>query len=202
MKHLVWISAGVIGLAACASQPAAGPSAADPAPASSGAIDLKPKVATEVNISANSRWVAEERLLPADPILALIEEGGSVEQPAGLSVTCNPANGSMRARLARQPAERSGQSAVYTIALGRSKETVEGRFEANRSGGTDFVFPMDAVQLRTLGQFDQVVFETDAGEAQWAFVREPSAGGEARYVASLRDLTAETSSYMQFCNPK
>ncbi|MBI1340513.1 hypothetical protein GC169_09960 [bacterium] len=201
MKRIIVSSMGLL-LAACASQPAVGPSAPAPAPADTGAVDLAPRVTTLLNIAATSSWVAEERLLPADPILALIEDGGSVESPAGLSITCNPANGSMTARLPRQAADRVGQEATFRIRMGRSNEALAGRFEANKRGGADFVFPMDPVRLRTMGQFDEVVFLTDAGRPQWAFVREPGKAVEAEFVGSLRNLNAESTSYILYCNPK
>jgi hypothetical protein len=43
---------------------------------------------------------------------------------------------------------------------------------------------------------------TDQGEAQWAFVRDPAAQVNAKYVASLKGMAQQSLDYLNFCNPK
>ena len=89
--------------AACASDGTAPAAPSGPGPA---APTAPSGVTNALNIAANSQWEAEERLMPQDPILALIMSGGTVEAPAGFYMTCNPANGSITARLGKQPSAR------------------------------------------------------------------------------------------------
>ncbi len=185
--------------AACASGPAPTPAPA-PSPAAPSA-PAAPGVTTEFNVAATSVWVAEERLLPQQPILALVGPGGSVEKPAGLSFVCNPSNGVITARLGKQPAARVGQNARYTLKLGQSNEAVEGAFQAG-SDGADFVFTLNSAKLRTLTQFNSVAFDTDQGEPQWAFVADPATPAKARFIGSLKNIRSEADSYLVFCNPK
>jgi hypothetical protein len=53
-----------------------------------------------------------------------------------------------------------------------------------------------------MAQLDEVAFDTDQGEAQWAFVRDPARQVKAKYVASLKNLNTASASYLVFCNPK
>src|SRR5579871_6596339 len=96
-------ASGVIA-SACADNPA-------PAPASAPASPSTPtaSVSTVLNIAATSSWAAEERLLPQQPILALVNGNGTVNEPAGVVMTCNPDNGVITARLGKQPTSRIGQ---------------------------------------------------------------------------------------------
>jgi hypothetical protein len=141
--------------------------------------------------------------MPQDPILALIMSGGSVEQPAGFYMTCNPANGSITARLGMQPSARVGQTAVYRIRMGAEAKVVEGKFETNtKNPNADFVFPLTSADLRGMAGMDMVSVVTDAGDVQWAFVKDPAAPVQARYVASLKNLAQESRDYLVYCNPK
>jgi hypothetical protein len=194
--HLI-ATAGVLASACATSTPAAKPAA------TTGAVPLTPGVANVLNIAGTSSWNAEERLLPQLPILALVNNSDPVSNPAGFSMTCNPDNGTITARLGKQPAARVGQSATYKLKLGKDTRPIEGKFAANPKGGdADFVFPLESVALRTMAQLDQFGFDTDQGEAQWAFVRDPAAQVNARYVASVKNLNTESASYLVFCNPK
>jgi hypothetical protein len=202
MLKRISLAAGLAAMAAaCASNPAPAAStsggAAPAAPAGPAAIT------NALNIAGSSQWEAEERLMPQDPILALIMTGGTVESPAGFYMTCNPANGSITARLGKQPSARVGQTAVYRLRMGAEAKVVEGKFETNtKNPDADFVFPMTSADLRTMSGLDMVSVVTDAGEVQWAFVRDPSAQVQARYVASLRNLPQQSRDYLVFCNPK
>src|SRR5262245_40442591 len=110
LKRVALLAAMGALAAACADSPA-------PAVGTGGPAPLTPSagVATVINIAATSQWMAEERLLPQDPILALVNAGGSVDNPSGFAMTCNPANGTITARLGKQPAARVGQTATYRI---------------------------------------------------------------------------------------
>ena len=159
--------------------------------------------ASVLNIAATSQWEAEERLMPQDPILALINAGGTVEAPAGFYMTCNPANGSITARLGKQPAARVGQMAVFRIRMGAEAKVVEGKFETNpKNPEADFVFPISSADLRAMAGMDMVSVLSDQGEVQWAFVKDPAATVQAKYVASLKGLPQQSRDYLEFCNPK
>lgn len=187
--------------AACASGPAPSAPMGGGTPAPAG--PSTPAVTNALNIAGTSQWEAEERLMPQDPILALIMAGGSVENPAGFYMTCNPANGSITARLGKQPSARLGQTAVYRIRMGAEAKVVEGKFEANaKNPDADFVFGLTSADLRAMGGMDMVSVVTDAGEVQWAFVKDAGAQVQARYVASLKNLAQQTRDYLVFCNPK
>jgi len=180
--------------------------AADPAPAtggSTGPTSLTPGTATAMNIASTTQWKAEERLMPQDPILALVNASGSVDNPAGFYMTCNPANGTITARLGKQSSARIGQTATYRLRMGVEAKPVEGKFETNpKSPEADFVFPLASTDVRTMAQLDMVSVLTDQGEVQWAFVRDPAVQVQAKYIASLKDMAAQSRDYMEFCNPK
>jgi hypothetical protein len=200
LKRISLLAATGMLAAACASSPAAGPSAA----ASGAAITAaEPSVSNALNIAGTSHWVAEERLMPQDPVLALVNAGGSVDAPAGFVMTCNPANGTITARLGKQPTARVGESATYRIRMGAEAKAIEGKFATNpRTPEADFVFPLQSVDVRTMAQLDMVSVLTDQGEVQWAFVRDPAAQVQAKYIASLKDMAQQSIDYLNFCNPK
>jgi hypothetical protein len=198
LKRISLLAAVGVLAAACASDPAAAPSTG---PVSAGPATAVP--APLLNIAGTSQWVAEERLMPQDPILALVNAGGTVESPAGFYMTCNPANGTITAHLGKQPATRIGQSATYRIRMGAEAKPVEGKFETNpKAADADFVFPLQSIDIRTMAQLDMVSVLTDQGEAQWAFVRDPAAQVNAKYVASLKGMAQQSLDYLNFCNPK
>jgi hypothetical protein len=199
LKRLTMLAALGALASACAANPApAGSSTGGPAPLTPGA-----GTAAAMNIAGTTHWVAEERLMPQDPILALVTTSGSVDNPVGFYMTCNPANGTITARLGKQPTARVGQTATYRIRMGVEAKPVEGKFETNpKSPEADFVFPLASVDVRTMAQLDMVSVLTDQGEVQWAFVRDPATQVQARYVASLKDMAQQSRDYMEFCNPK
>jgi hypothetical protein len=188
--------------AACATDPTASSSAGGPVslgPSAAGGA----AVTNALNIASTSQWVAEERLMPQDPILALVNAGGSIDNPAGFAMTCNPANGTITARLGKQPSTRVGQSATYRIRMGAEAKSIEGRFETNpKSPEADFVFPLASIDIRTMAQLDLVSVLTDQGEVQWAFVRDPATQVQARYIASLKNMAQVSMDYLNYCNPK
>lgn len=186
--------------AACASQPAATGSSTG----SSGAVDLSPaSTATIANLAANTTWVAEERLLPQNPILAMISAGGSVDNAAGFAVTCNPDNGSLTGHLGRQPAELAGQEATYRIRLGTRADRISGKFEQDASSGDmKFVFPMESSALRQMSTLDTVTILDANANPQWAFVSDPSTQVEAKYIGTLSGIDQATQDFLIFCNPK
>lgn len=202
LKRLSLLAASATALAACASDPApaAGPAAGPSTAPTAGAAAPAPLL----NIAASSQWVSEERLMPLDPILALVGDSGSLNDQAGFSMTCNPDNGRITARLGKQPAERAGQNVIYRLRLGAEAQTVEGRIEPARMGGgePEFVFDLPTATLRTIARLDAVSVVTDGGEVQWAFVRDASAQPPAKYIASLRNFAAESENWLVFCNPK
>ncbi len=175
-----------------------------PAPtASAGAVALTPSVATVLDISTTSAWDSEERLLPQQPILALVNAGDTIDAPSAFSMSCGLDNGAFTARLGKQPADRVGQSAAYRMKLGAETRTVSGKFAANpKTGDADFVFTVEPVTLRTIAQLDEVAFTTDKGEAQWAFVADGAAKPKAKYVGSLKNLNAASQAFLIYCNPK
>jgi hypothetical protein len=201
MLKRIFLAAGLAAMAAaCASDGTTPAAPAGPGPAAPAGPAA---VTNALNISGSSQWEAEERLMPQDPILALIMTGGTVEAPAGFYMTCNPANGSITARLGKQPSARVGQQAVYRLRMGAEAKVVEGKFETNtKNPDADFVFPLTSADLRAMAGMDMVSVVTDAGEVQWAFVRDPAAQVQARYVASLKNLAQQSRDYLVFCNPK
>jgi hypothetical protein len=199
-RPLIAAAAGLLAIG-CATAPATAP--AGPAPEAAPAAEAPAASITVENAAATTRWIADERLLPQDPILALVAQGGSVSAPAGFSMTCNPDNGDITARLGRQLANRAGQEAAYTLRLGAAAERLDGRFVPGaRAGDVDFVFSLEPVTLRTMAQLNSVSIVTDGGEVQWTFLRDPAEAPNARYIASLRDLNTASEQFLVFCNPK
>ena len=202
LKRFSLLAASTAALAACATDPApvAGPSAGPAASTVPGPSIPAPLL----NIAANSQWVSEERLMPLDPILALVGNSGSLNDQVGFSMTCNPDNGRITARLGKQPAARAGQNVIYRLRLGAEAQAIEGRIEAARMGGgePEFVFDLPTATLRTMSRLDAVSVVTDTGEVQWAFVRDPSALPPAQYIAALRNFAVAAENWLVFCNPK
>ncbi len=201
LKLIALAAAGTLA-AACASDPAPAGGTAGPSSAASGEAAAAP-IPGAINIAATTQWVSDERLMPQQPILALVGENGQLSSQAGFSMTCNPDNGTITARLGKQDGSRIGQSATYRIRLGAEARPVEGQFAASPgSTEADFVFPMDSVALRTIAQLDMVSIATDRGDVQWALVRDASVQVQAKYVASLRGMAVESQNFLVFCNPK
>lgn len=198
-RLLIAIAAAALS-SACASAPA--PKAATPNPGVPAAVG-KPAIATVANMAATSSWRAEERLMPEQPILGLVNITGAAASPAGVAVTCNPSKGEMMFHLGLQPGDRAGQSAGFRILLAGAPEAVDGKYVAvPGTANSEFRFPIDNVRLRTIAQLDKVVFENDKGEAQWALVRDPAAPVSAKYIGSLKNLSEQAARFFYFCNPK
>ncbi len=185
--------------AACASQPSSAPSTGS----SGGAVALTPAATAAIaNMAATTTWVSEERLLPQDPILAMVQAGGNAESPAGFAVTCNPDNGSLTGHLGMQPAGMVGQEATYRIRLGGRADRINGTFEADANGETKFVFPMESSALRQMSTLDTVTILDANAEPQWAFVSNPSTQISAKYIGTLAGIDQATQDFLVFCNPK
>lgn len=194
------VAAGALATA-CASSPAAGPVATSPAtPAASTA----PVTATVANLAATTAWVAEENLIPDDPVLALVAAtNGSTDSPQGIIITCNAANGGTVVKLGKQLRTRVGETATYRVRTGAGLQEVEGRFQANaKSGDADFVFPIRQADLLALSQLDMVSVLSDTGEVQWALVKDVSAKPQAKYIGSLKDMPKQATDFVAYCNPK
>ena len=204
MFHRIALLAAVSTLAAaCASNPSAGAGiSAD----TGGAVPLTGAASTTIvvqNLAGNTAWMAEDNLIPQDPVLALVNAiGGNVDKPQGVVITCNAANGGTTVKLGKQAANRVGQSATYRIRTGASMLEVDGKFAANKSGDADFVFPIKQADLIALSRLDSVSVLSDTGEVQWAFVKDPAAQVQAKYIASLKNMPKQTEEFMVFCNPK
>jgi hypothetical protein len=206
-NRIAFLSATLLASAAlvsgCASNPVAepsGPIATAPAATAPSVKAFTPAL----NLAAASTWLAEERLLPQQPILALIADGGSVNAPVGLVLTCNPDNGVITARLPKQDATRVGKTATFKmkIATGAADE-VDGKFELNaRTQDASFAFPLKTQQLQAIAKAADVSFDTDAGETQWAFVKDPAAQPHAKYIGSLKNIGPMSSNFLTYCNPK
>ena len=204
MFHRIALLAAVGTLAAaCASNPSAGSSiSAD----TGGAVPLAGAAHTTIvvhNLASNTAWMAEDNLIPQDPVLALVNAiGGNTDNPQGVVITCNAANGGTTVKLGKQAANRVGQSATYRIRTGASMLEVDGKFAANKSGDADFVFPIKQADLIALSKLDAVSVLSDTGEVQWAFVKDPAAQVNAKYIGSLKNMPKQTENFMVFCNPK
>ena len=191
--------------AACASSPGAGtatpatPGAAvTPGPATpSGAVTVS-------NMAATTFWLAQENLIPDDPVLALVNTGAkNTDTTAGVAVICKAANGSMSVHLGKQPAARVGQSATFKLRAGPGARDIDGKFEVNRrSPDADFVFPITSADLLAMGQLDMISLVSDQGEVQWAFVKSPTATPQAKYVGSLKNFSTAAHDFLNYCNPK
>lgn len=204
MFHRIALLAAVGTLAAaCASNPSASSSiSAD----TGGAVPLTGAATTTVvvqNLAGNTAWMAEDNLIPQDPVLALVNAiGGNVDNPQGVVITCNAANGGTTVKLGKQAANRVGQSATYKIRTGASMLEVDGKFAANKAGDADFVFPIKQADLIAISRLDSVSVLSDTGEVQWAFVKDPAAQVQAKYIGSMKNMPKQTEEFMVFCNPK
>lgn len=202
-KRIALLTATGLLAAACASNPAP----AGGATTSGGAVVLTPGgasagTAVVANMAATTAWLAEEKLIPADPVLALVSAtGGDVDKPMGVVVTCNAANGGTTMRVGKQPANRAGQKATYRLRTGASAQDVDGTF-VTKGGDTEFVFPIRASDLLAMSQLDLVSIVGDTGEVQWAFVKDPAAQVQAKYIGSLKNMSRQAADFVAFCNPK
>lgn len=203
-KSVAMLAISALLATACASDPAPSPSGGAAVMGAPPATRTAAGTAIIANLAASTRWIAEERLMPEDPVLALVSLGGSdPDASQGAVLRCNPANGRISMRLGRQPAARVGQTATFRMRTGASLRDVEGKFEANRKAGdADFVFPLAAADLMGMSNLDMVSFLGDQGEVEWAFVKDPAASVQARYIASMKDLGKSSRDFLTFCNPK
>ena len=78
----------------------------------------------------------------------------------------------------------------------------DGRQPLDPSGDADFVFPIRQADLLAMSKLDMFSVLSDTGEVQWAFVKDPAAPVQAKYVASLKNMPKQTEDFMVFCNPK
>lgn len=204
MSRRIALLAAALMASACASNPVAepaGPVASAPsAPSAPAATAFTPAL----NLAASSTWLAEERLLPQQPILAVIPDGGSVNAPVGLVMTCNPDNGVITARLPKQDGARAGKEATFKMKVGAAAaEEIDGKFELNaRTQDASFVFPIKTQAVQAIAKANDVSFTTDAGEMQWAFVKDPAAQPRARYIGSLKNAGPQAGNFLVYCNPK
>ncbi|MDP3492326.1 MAG: hypothetical protein Q8R82_04375 [Hyphomonadaceae bacterium] len=158
---------------------------------------------TVANMAATTAWAAEDNLIPQDPVLALVTAtNGNTDNPQGVLISCNASNGGTTVKVGKQPANRVGQSATYRIRTGASAQEVEGKFQASKSGDADFVFPIRQSDLLAMSKLDTFSILSDTGEVQWAFVKDPAAQVQAKYIASLKNMPKQTEDFMVFCNPK
>lgn len=191
--------------AACASNPVADSSGAAPAnPSAAPAPSVPSGTATLMNMAGSTTWIAEEKLIPDDPVMALVNMGVTdTDLSAGVAAVCKAANGNISLRLGKQPGTRLGQTATFKVRSGASARDVSGRFEASRNAGeTDFVFPITSADLLAIGQPDIVSFVSDTGDVQWALVKNADAQVQARYIGSLRNFSKAAGDFINYCNPK
>jgi hypothetical protein len=199
LKRLSFAAAAATLATACATTTTpAGTSGA----ATAGAVALTPAAAaTTLNIAASTSWLAEDGLIPDQPKLVLITQGGTVDNSAGFALSCNPDNGMITGRLSKQAATRAGQEAVYKMKTGKSTISLDGQF-MTKGANTDFVFPLETKNLREIATSNVVTVTTDQGDTQWGFVVDPNTAVPAKYVASLKNFGAEMDSFIVYCNPK
>ena len=191
--------------AACATDPAAGPSTpATPGATVTPGAATPAGTATVANMAATTFWLAEENLIPDDPVLALVNNGArNTDTTAGVAVICKAANGNIFFHIGKQSATRVGQSATFKLRAGPGARDIEGKFEVNRrSPDADFVFPITSADLLAMGQLDMISMVSDQGEVQWAFVKSPTATPQAKYVGSLKNFSTAAHDFLNYCNPK
>lgn len=204
-NRIALLAATALMASACASSPAATPDMpAAPGAAPTPAAATPAGTVTVANMAATTFWLAQENLIPDDPVLALVNTGArNTDTTAGVAVICKAANGNMYMRLGKQPAARVGQAATFKLRAGPGARDIEGKFETNRrSPEADFVFPITSADLLALGQLDMVSLVNDQGEVQWAFVKSPTATPQAKYVGSLKDFSTAAHDFLNYCNPK
>lgn len=202
IKRIALLAATGLMAAACASNPA--PAAGTSAGAATPASGASAGTVTLANLAATTHWVAEEKLMPEDPVLALVNAGTmDADASQGVVIKCNAANGKVSFHLGKQAATRAGQAATYKLRTGASARDVEGSFLTNKkTGDTEFVFPIASSDLMAMSQLDMVSILGDQGEAQWAFVKDPAAKVQAKYIGSLKDMGTAARDFLTFCNPK
>ena len=202
IKRIALLAATGLVAAACASNPApaAGASTGAAMPASGASAGT----VTVANMAATTHWVAEEKLMPEDPVLALVNAGSmDADASQGVVMKCNAANGKVSFHLGKQAATRAGQTATYKLRTGATARDVEGSFVTNKkTADTEFVFPIASSDLMAMSQLDMVSILGDQGEAQWAFVKDPAAKVQAKYIGSLKDMGTAARDFLTFCNPK
>lgn len=191
--------------AACATSPASSPSSGPSAssePSAGPAPAVPSGTVTVANFASSSWWYAEEKLIPDDPVLALVADGArDTDVNNGIWAKCNAANGSISMRIGKQAASRGGQAATWKVRAGAGTRDVNGKYEA-RGGQVEFVFPVSSADLMALNQQDMVSFVSDAGEVEWALVKDPSTQVQAKYVGSLKGFAKAAGDFMSYCNPK
>lgn len=203
--RITLLAATALMAAACATNPSAAPAGSTTPGAATAPGPATPAgTVTVANMAATTFWLAEEKLIPEDPMLALVNTGArNTDNSAGVSVICKAANGSMSMHLGKQPATRAGQAATFKLRVGAGTRDLEGKFEVNRrSPDADFVFPITASDLLAFGQLDMVSIVSDQGEVQWALVKSPTATPQAKYVGSLKGFSTAASNFLNYCNPK
>ncbi len=119
-NRIALLAATALLATACATSPAATPDApAAPAAAVTPTPATPAGTVTVANMAATTFWLAEENLIPDDPVLALVNNGArNADTTAGVAVICKAANGSMSFHLGKQPAARVGQSATFKLRAG------------------------------------------------------------------------------------
>ena len=203
IKRIAVLAATGLMAAACASNPAPAGSVS-----SGGAVPLTPGAssgtATVANLATSTHWVAEEKLMPEDPVLSLVANGSAdADASQGVVIKCNAANGKISFHLGKQAAARVGQTATYKLRTGASARDIEGTFQANKKANdTEFVFPIASADLMGMSQLDMVSVLGDQGEVQWAFVKDPAATVQAKYIGSMKDLGTASRDFLTYCNPK
>lgn len=204
-NRIALLAATVLMAAACASNPAS----TGAAPATPGAVATPGPAtpagtATVANMAATTGWLAEDKLIPEDPVLALIDNSArTTDNHVGFSIVCKSANGTMAVHLGKQPASRIGQAATFKLRAGPGARDLEGKFVASRTKGeADFVFPIVTSDLLALDQLDMISLVSDQGEVQWALVKSPTATPQAKYVGSLKNYAREAQDFLAYCNPK
>lgn len=205
LNRIAMMAAAGLLAAACASNPVADSSGAgSSSPSAAPAPAVPSGTATLMNMAGSTVWVAEEKLIPDDPAMALVNMGvNDTDMSVGVAAVCKAANGNISLRLGKQPGTRLGQTATFKVRSGASARDVSGRFEASkRAGETDFVFPITSADLLAIGQPDIVSFVSDTGDVQWALVKSPDAQVQARYVGSLRNFSSAAGDFINYCNPK
>ncbi len=204
-KRLAMLATTALLAAACASSPTTSSSPAAPAgPAADPAPAVPAGTATVANLAGSTWWYAEEKLIPDDPVLALVNDGSTdTDQAAGVSAVCRAANGNISLHIGKQPGARLGQTATFRVRAGASARDVAGKFQAGaRAGETDFVFPITSADLLAMGQQEMVSFVSDQGETQWALVKQADAQVQARYVGSMKNFSRAAADFLNYCNPK
>ncbi len=205
LKRIALLAATGLLAAACATNPAAEPiTPAMPGAAVAPGPATPAGTVTVANMAATTFWLAEENLIPDDPVLALVNNGArNADTTAGIAVVCKAANGNISVRLGKQPATRVGQAATFKLRAGPGARDIAGKFEVNkRSPEADFVFPITSADLLAMGQLDMISLVSDQGEVQWALVKSPTATPQAKYVGSLKNFSTAAGDFLNYCNPK